>query len=391
MPFRKRPKNTPSRPAPQRPATTGLAGEAVRVQHDGTQVPAGLRIAAITGAYLLIIVLAVYLIVTVLVRLAPLTLAVVAALLTTALVQPVTNGLRRLRAPAWVAALGGVLTLLVAIALPFALITNRVVGQWDHLRRQTEEGLLRVREWLVNGPLPVSERQLDAALDGIIAGLRGAAPDPVGGATAAAQVLTAIVLALVLLFFLLKDGEQMARWTLGLVPERHRSRVSAAATAGWRTLVAYIRGTFMVAAVDGIGVGIGLAIIGVPLALPLALLTFVAAFIPIVGATLAGAVAVLVALVSNGVADALLALGVVLAVQQAEGNLLQPLIMGRALRLHPAVILVVVTAGTLLAGVAGAVVAVPIVAITYRVARSLRETRNALARPSAESAPGAPA
>lgn len=390
MPFRKHPKDAPPQPAPKRPHTTGLAGEAARVQHDGAGVPAGLRVAAVTGAYLLIIALAVYLVVTVLVRLAPLTLAIVAALLTTALMQPVAGGLRRLRAPAWAAALGGVLTLLLAIALPFTLITNRVVGQWGRLREQTEQGLLRIRQWLVEGPLPVSQRQLDAALDGIIAGARNAAPDPVGGATAAAEVLTAVVLALVLMFFLLKDGEQMARWTLDLVPDRHRSRVAAAAAAGWRTLVSYIRGTFMVAAVDGIGIGVGLAIIGVPLALPLGLLTFVSAFIPIVGATLAGAVAVLVALVSNGVTDALLALGVVLAVQQAEGNLLQPLIMGRALRLHPAVILVVVTAGTLLAGVAGAVVAVPVVAIAYRVARSLRETREAPAQEPAEPVPDAP-
>ncbi|MBA9001666.1 AI-2E family transporter [Thermomonospora cellulosilytica] len=374
MPFRRRTKTAPPQPPPERPPSTGLSGEAARVRRDGMGVPAGLRVAAVTGAYLLIIALAVYLVVNVLVRLAPLTLAIVAALLMTALVQPVSNGLRRLRAPAWAAALGGLLALLGAIALPLTLIANRVVGQWDSLSRQTEQGLHRVREWLVTGPLPVSERQLDAAVDGLVTALRNAAPDPVGGATAAAQVLTSIVLALVLLFFLLKDGEQMARWTLGLVPDRHRPRVSAAAAAGWRTLVAYIRGTFLVAAVDAVGIGTGLAIIGVPLALPLALLTFVAAFIPIVGATLAGAIAVLVALVSNGITDALLALGVVLAVQQAEGNLLQPLIMGRALRLHPAVILVVVTAGTLLAGVAGAVVAVPIAAITYRVTLSLRET-----------------
>ncbi|REE97753.1 AI-2E family transporter [Thermomonospora umbrina] len=335
-------------------------------------VPPGLRSAALVTACLLVIATAVYLVVQVLVDLAPLTLAIVAALLMTALVGPVPHGVRRLGGPAWLGALVGLATLLAAVGLPLALVGNRVVTQWSSLSRQTNEGLGRVRDYLLDGPLPVSERQLDALVHGLSTAARRAAPDPVGTAETASQAVGALLISLLLTFFLLKDGPQMTRWLLDLAPERHRTTVAEAAQAGWRTLVSYIRGTFVIAGVDAAGIGVGLALIGVPLALPLALLTFVAAFVPIVGATVAGAVAVLVALVGNGVTDALLALAVVIGVQQLEGHLLQPLIMGRALRLHPAVILVTVMAGTLLGGVAGAVVAVPIVAIAYRVTRSIQ-------------------
>ncbi|HEX2315455.1 MAG TPA: AI-2E family transporter [Thermomonospora sp.] len=335
-------------------------------------VPSGLRVAALTGACLLVLAATVYLVVRVLVALAPLTLAVVAALLMTALVAPVPNALRRVGAPPWLAALTGVLTLLAAVALPLTLVGNRVVGQWPHLSRQLDEGLVRIRELVLDGPLPISERQMNALVAGLTRAARRAAPDLAGTAEAATQAVAALLISLLLLFFLLKDGAQMARWLLAWAPERHRPVLAEAAREGWRTLVSYIRGSVVIALVDATGIGVGLALIGVPLALPLALLTFVAAFVPIVGATVAGAVAVLVALVGNGVTDALLALAVVIGVQQVEGHLLQPLIMGRALRLHPAVVLVTVTAGTLLGGIAGAVVAVPTMAIAYRVTRVIQ-------------------
>ncbi|SEG69103.1 Predicted PurR-regulated permease PerM [Thermomonospora echinospora] len=360
----------PSHPDTPPPATPPPA-----TPRSSPTVPAGLRNAAVTVACLLVLAAALYLLVYLLGRLAPLTLAVVAALLMAALVSPVSAKLRRLHAPGWLAALGGVLTLLGAVALPLTLITEQVVGQWSGLSEQVTRGLHRFRELLVNGPLPISERQLDAAIEGLIRTVREAAPSPIRGAGAAVEVLTAVLLSLLLLFFLLKDGREMTRWALNLAPRRHRQRLEAAAVEGWRTLVAYIRGTFVIAAVDATGIGLALLLLGVPLALPLALLTFIAAFVPIVGATVAGAIAVLVALVGKGVTAALLTLVAVIGVQQAEGHLLQPLIMGRALRLHPAVILVAVTAGTLLGGIPGALVAVPITAITYRVTLTLRALR----------------
>jgi predicted PurR-regulated permease PerM len=187
----------------------------------------------------------------------------------------------------------------------------------------------------------------------------------------AVEALGAAALTLVLLFFLLKDGRSMWSWLIGHVPARRRGRIEPAGAAGWDALSGYVRGTVIVAAVDAIGIGAALLIVGVPLALPLILLTFVAAFVPIIGATVAGAAAVLVALVANGPVDALIILAAVIIVQQAEGNLLEPLVMGRAVHLHPAVILLAVAAGTVLAGVAGAIVAVPVVAVAYRVITTL--------------------
>ncbi|RAY15683.1 AI-2E family transporter [Actinomadura craniellae] len=338
------------------------------------RVPLALRVAALGGACVLIVGATIYAVGSLLGRVAPLSLAVVVALLLTALISPVAAVLRRIGAPSWLAALGGLLSLLLAIALPLAVVSNRTAAQWPELRRSVGGGLQHLRDLLLNGPLPITQRQLDSAVDGLVKAARKAAPDPVGGATAAAEVVTGILLALVLLFFLLRDGPQIWQWALRAAPEQARHRVDVAARAGWQTIVSYVRGTVLVALVDALGIGTALLLIGVPLALPLTLLTFMAAFIPIVGATVAGAVAVLVALVSNGVTDALLVLGAVLLVQQAEGHLLQPLIMGRALRLHPAVVLMAVTAGTLLGGIAGAVIAVPLTAVTYRVIATFHAT-----------------
>lgn len=337
-------------------------------------LPYGLRYAALAMATAWMIAGVLAVVVALLARVAPLTIAVVVALLAAALVTPITDRLRRRRVPAGLSALAGVLSLLLAASLPMTLIGTRVVAEFPSLRRQLGEGLLRVRELLRTGPIPVSDRQLDAMAAGLARAGRAAAPDPLGGASAAAQALASLLLTVVVLFFLLKDGEMIWRWTARRLPERIRSRADAAAEAGWRTLVSYIRGTVLVALIDALGIGIALVLIGVPLALPLALLTFVGGFIPIVGATVAGAAAVLVAFVTGGLLDALLVLLAVLVVQQAEGNLLQPLIMGRTLRLHPLVVLVVVSAGTLLAGIVGAAIAVPVAAVGYRAVRAWRGT-----------------
>ncbi|MDP9816795.1 AI-2E family transporter [Spirilliplanes yamanashiensis] len=309
-----------------------------------------------------------------LVLLAPVTLAVVAALLLAALLIPGVNILVRLRFPRAAAALAAVVGLLAALILPLFLVGQQAAGQFDNLGRSLREGIARVRRWVAEGPLPVTGDQLDrlwpqardAALDVV--------PGPAGGVSMATQVVGAAALAVVLLFFILKDGEAMWAWVLRRIPPRQRRKADDAAHGGWHTLVGYVRGTVLIAVADAVGVGVALLLVGVPLALPLALLTFLAAFIPIVGATVAGAAAVLVALVANGPTDALIILAAILIVQQVEGNLLQPFVMGHAVRLHPAVILVAVAAGTVLAGVAGAVVAVPLTAVAYRVVSVLTDT-----------------
>jgi predicted PurR-regulated permease PerM len=193
------------------------------------------------------------------------------------------------------------------------------------------------------------------------------------GAMNAVEFIAMSLLALVLLFFLLRDGRAMARFLATGLAEANRDCALRAGEAGWKALQAYVRGTAIIAAIDAVGIGIGLLILGVPLALPLTLITFIASFVPLIGATVAGTLAVLVALASDGLVTALLVLGVVLLVQNVEGNLLEPLIMGRAVRLHPAVILIVVSAGALVAGVGGALLATPLTAAVYRMAQVLRD------------------
>jgi putative heme transporter len=201
----------------------------------------------------------------------------------------------------------------------------------------------------------------------------------VAGARTAAAAAGTVLLVFVLLFFLLKDGRGMWGWVLRRVSDRSRPAFVEAGRAGWQTLAAYSRGIVAIAAIDASGIGLALVVLGVPLAFPLALITFLGAFVPIIGATVAGSVAVLVALAANGPATALLTAAAVIAVQQVEGNLLEPLIMKRQVRLHPVVVLVVVTAGTLLGGIAGAFVAVPIAAVVYRVVETVAAHRAASA------------
>jgi predicted PurR-regulated permease PerM len=177
---------------------------------------------------------------------------------------------------------------------------------------------------------------------------------------------------LFVLFFFLKDGPELRGWCVGALPERWRERADLAADEVWSALGSYTRGVVTVAAFDGLFIGIGLLVLGVPLALSLALLTFLAAFVPIVGAVVAGTVAVLVALAAKGFGTALAVLGIVLLVQQLEGNVLHPVIMRRAVSLHPVVVVVAVATGGAIAGIAGAALAVPVVAIVRVAISSLR-------------------
>lgn len=327
-----------------------------------------LRFGAVASGCVLLIAALLYLVIRLAVLVAPLTLAIIVALLLAALLEPVAAAARRLRAPDSVAALAAIAVLLAVVVLPAVLLWQVVAEQASDLPQQLAQGWDRTRAWVIGAGL--SEEQLQSLSDRIAERARAAAGSFASAAMGVAEALGAALLALVLLFFLLKDGRRMGAWAIARLPERSRERAGRAAGDGWTALARYARGTLAVAAIDAVGIGIGLVVIGVPLALPLALLTFVAAFVPILGATVAGTVAVLVALAANGPVDALLVLLVVVAVQQIEGNLLEPLIMGRALRLHPAVVLVAVTAGALTFGVAGALVAVPVTAVAYRVWRS---------------------
>ncbi|WP_346622723.1 AI-2E family transporter [Blastococcus montanus] len=324
-----------------------------------------------------------------LLRLPLVTVAVAVALLLTAIIQPITRWLCERGLPRALSALLSVLLLLGALTGIGFLIGFRAADQLRNLTRPLAAGIDRIRVWLIDGPLNLDPRQVTEARNAVVDQLYELAPEPTAAATMALYSLAAVLLVAFLTFFLLKDGASMWAWLLGLVPDRRRPQIDGAGRSAWGALSQYVRGVIIVALIDAIGIGAALLVLGVPLWASLTLLTFIGAFVPLFGATISGAVAVLVTLVTNGTTDAIIVLIAVLVVQQVEGNILHPIIVGRALRLHPVVILLAVTGGSLLWGLAGALLAVPLVAVSYRVLTYLRE--NPLPAPAPAPAPAAAA
>lgn len=270
---------------------------------------------------------------------------------------------------AWTVFLG---TLLVLGGIGTALVFS-VINEWPTLVDQAVEGFNQLREWVegLMGDLAISidQTQIDSMIDSVTSFLTSA-EFGVGAVTtisAAGTFITSLVLLLVILFFLLKDGDRIWAFFISWTPEHFRAHWIASGDRAMNTFGGYIRGTAIIAAVDAIGITIALLILQVPLAIPLGVIVFLGAFIPIVGATVAGILATLVALVANGPIVALIVLAAVILVNQLEGNFLQPVVMAQTLNLHALVILMALTAGTVLAGIIGAVLAVPLVAVAWSV------------------------
>lgn len=287
--------------------------------------------------------------------------------------SPVMAWMRARRVPA---ALATVLVLLAIVLLLTGigwLIVWAVRDQWDDLSTQAQEGFTQVIDWAHTLPFLPEDAQLQEWWDQSVAFLTDFVTSSQFGSGALAGVgavtsfVTGLILMIVVLFFFLKDGPRIWRFLLRPFEGEPLARAERAGQKTVATLGSYVRGTAAVASVDAIGIGVGLVILQVPLALPLAVLVFVLSFIPLVGATLAGILAALVALVANGPLSAVLVVGVVVLVNQLEGNFLQPVLMGRALKLHPLVILLALTIGTVLSGILGAVLAVPIAAVAWGI------------------------
>ncbi|MCT7354719.1 AI-2E family transporter [Streptomyces sp. 15-116A] len=301
----------------------------------------------------------------------------IVGLLLTTLTWPLARLLRRRGLPpALAASLVTVLFLLVA-AGTVALIAVPVASQSGELADGVVAGIDRLREWAAGPPLNIGEDRIAGALDSAAARVQDSAGSIVttavtGVSTVFNGVITAI-LALFLMFFFLKDGPRFLPWLERQLPGRLATDVPVVAARCWNTLGAFVRSQALVGLLDAAFIGLGLWILGVPLVLPLAVLTFVSAFVPIVGALFAGLVAVLIALVSNGLTDALLVLAIIVVVQQLEGNVFQPMIQSRGLGLHAAVVLLAVTLGGSLAGIVGSLLAVPVAALIAVVWNYLRE------------------
>jgi predicted PurR-regulated permease PerM len=302
-----------------------------------------------------------------LVQLRVIVLPIIVALLASTLLLPIVRWLKGRRVPDALAAAIAMLAAVLALAAVLTAIAPSLGSQFGDLRTQSEDGVRQATDQLAKPPFNLSEREIRDRVDKGLKGLRknsGPLARGLGsGAVLLGEVLTGLIVAVLLCFFLLKDGEQMWAWVLRLVRERSRRDVDEVGTRVYTALAGYVRGIAMVGLVDGILIAIGLLVIGVPLVVPLAVITFFAAFVPLIGAFVAGLLAVLVALVSGGVVDALLVLGVIVIVQQVEGHLLYPLLMSRAVHLHPAVIVVSLAAGGILAGIVGVFLAVPVAGV----------------------------
>ncbi|MET9330523.1 AI-2E family transporter [Streptomyces cellulosae] len=320
---------------------------------------------------------------------------IVGLLLTTLTWPPTRWLLRRGLRPAVAASLVTVLFLLVG-AGTVALIAVPVASEAGELGDGVVEGVEKLREWAEGPPLNIDDAQITGAFDAATARLQDSAGSiattaVTGVSTVFSGIVTA-VLALFLMFFFLKDGPRFLPWLRRQLPGRLATDVPAVAARCWNTLGAFVRSQALVGLIDAVLIGLGLWILGVPLVLPLAVLTFVSAFVPIVGALFAGLVAVLIALVSNGFMDALLVLVLIVVVQQLEGNVFQPMIQSRGLGLHAAVVLLAVTLGGSLAGIVGSLLAVPAAALVAVVWNYLREqlTDPPAPQPPAPSSPGPP-
>ena len=298
--------------------------------------------------------------------------SVAVALLLSVLLAPVARWLRRvLRFRRGAAAITSVLLLLAAVAGLVVLAGRSIVNGFGDLSEQASQGVDEALAWLSDGPLNVSTDQLDQLIgqgrDQLSENVDTLLSGALSVTTTVGHVAAGALIALFCTFFFLLDGRTVWAWAVGLLPLSVRERVHQAGRRGIVTLSGYTRTQILVAFVDATGIGLGAAILGVPLAVPLATLVFVGSFIPIVGAIATGAVAVLVALVAKGWVVALIMLGVVLLVQQVEGHVLQPFLMGHAVSLHPVAVLLVVAAGSMAAGIVGALFAVPIAAVLNTV------------------------
>nr|WP_055123077.1 AI-2E family transporter [Corynebacterium oculi] len=304
-------------------------------------------------------------------------LPVILAIIVCTVLSGPTNWLRRHRVPAALAALLTLLSFFLLISAVFVFIAPDIVRQSGVLYLQAFDGIQRLRLWLEQPPLNIGSSELDVVINEAATWLQEQAGAIAGGILSGVSTVTSIAVTLgvvlVLTFFFLKDGHRFLPWVRGIAGQRQGWHATELLTRAWRTLGGFIRAQALVSLVDAIFIGLGLIIIGVPMALALAVITFVAGFIPIIGAFTAGALAVLIALVSLGVPQAVATLVVVVAVQQLEGNILSPILQSRAMNLHPVIILVSVTIGGSIFGIVGAFLAVPAAAMFAVAFRYLQD------------------
>lgn len=374
----------PSVPAPDAepvPPHLSLASQ------DDADVPHALRLAAAWSWRLIVVGIVGWALIRLVGAIQVVMIPLAIALLLSALLAPAVGWLLRARLPRSLATAIVLICGLAAVAGTLTAVVNEFIAGVPELSAKATDGVRTIQEWLKTGPLHLSDNQLNKYIDQgqewVDQNTQSLTSGALSTAATVFEVLTGMLLVLFATFFFLRDGRRIWRFLVRLLPVNARWRVDDAGTAAWATLVAYVRATVLVAFIDAVGIGIFLIIFKIPFTLPLIALVFLGAFIPIVGAALSGAVAVLVALVDQGWVIALVILGAVILVQQLEGHVLQPLIMGRAVAIHPLGVIVGIAAFAVLAGIVGAVVAVPLIAVLNTAVRRLTARRVPEAPPDA--------
>lgn len=369
--------------------TDGIAGygSAMATDDVSARVPAQVRLAAAWSWRIVVIGVVALAVLWLLLRLATVVLPIILALFIASVLEPLAATLRR---HGWPRALAATVVFVAAVGVTAAAcwwLATAVGEEFGGIGDRIDDAIEDGRQWLIDGPLNLSQERVDRlerdVRDGLGSAGTGLSQTVIGGARLTIEVLAGFVLMLFTLFFVLKDGESIGAWLIDRTPEAYREDAREIGRRGTFILRRYFIATTLTGLVDAVLIAIALVVIGVPAVVPLAVLTFIGGFFPIVGATVAGLVASLVALSDGGVVDALLVVGATIVVQQVEGNLLQPLFLERQVRLHALVTVSAVGAGIVLAGIAGAFIAVPVVAFAAQIGNFYR-TRDEV--PEAEPA-----
>jgi predicted PurR-regulated permease PerM len=362
-------------PPLQPPAPQSVTGR------DDEDVPRGLRIATAWSWRLLVLAAAAALVLWLVGRLKDVLIPVSIALLLSALLSPSVGWLRRrARMPRSLAVAVVLIGGIASVVGVLTLVVTQFVNSFPALAENATAGIRTIQDSLRTGPLHVTNDQFtglaDAAQNWLNSHRDVVTSSALTTATTALDVVVTAILVLFITFFFLHDGRRIWQFLVGLLPSTARLPMGIAGEASWSSLVSYVRATVLVAFIDAVGIGLALSLLRVQLAFPLAALVFLGAFVPIVGAAVSGAVAVLVALVTKSWVTALLVLAAVILVQQLEGHVLLPTIMGRAVAIHPLAIILAITTGVILAGIMGALIAVPLLAVLNTGIRRLTSYRH---------------
>ncbi|MDN5768371.1 MAG: AI-2E family transporter [Humibacillus sp.] len=344
----------------------------VRPTSASSAVPPAVRAASEWSGRLLLIGAALFVLALVIREVSEIVVPIAIAVLLTALLGPLTARLRR-HMPAGAAAGLTLVALLLVVSGALTLVGSQFSSGFSDLTNQVASGLEQIRDW-VRTTFKITDSQFNGYFDEIKnqvgkSGNLGDTASSIG--LTATHFVAGLFIALFALFFFLYQGPRIWSWVVRLFPRVARERVDSSGVIAWGQLSAFVRATLIVAAVDAVGIGVGAAILRVPFALPIGILVFLLAFIPIVGALLSGMVAVLLALVAHGPGVALIMLAVVIGVQQVESHVLQPFLLGKAVSVHPLAVILAIATGSIVAGIVGALVAVPFAAVLNAVSKHL--------------------